>query len=494
MSDVQKADICVIGGGAAGVALASGAVQLGAKVILIERGQLGGENLHRGAVPLKALTAAANRAQSARDTRPFGITPMTPAVNFRQLAEHVQGTIAAVAPNASAERLAAFGIEVLRGSARFTAKDRVAVDTREIAARNFVIATGSTAELPAIAGLDKITHFTMGSFFSNIARFDHLVILGEGPHALEIGQAMVRLGSRVTIIARGKLLPDLDPELAQPLLAALTSEGIASAEDVSCDKVEKSDTGSLKLTLSKDGATEVLEASHLLVMGTRKPNTDGLDLGVAGVEHDASGIKVTNRLRTSNAAVYAIGDVTSGDPSATRARHEATVLVRRLVLGAAVVTLPDAVPRIVGTSPGLAQIGLSEAKAREFLSSGRAHPALAVLGKRQGPGGAPNRGVRESRRRSIGPHPRRHDIRRSGLRDDPTLFLGRIFRSDRRCRGRGGRGLPDLRGDRAAGSARVLARKASQGGPGWCFASIAGEGVTRAAGKRGGHISAEWTT
>lgn len=370
MSDVQKADICVIGGGAAGVALASGAVQLGAKVILIERGQLGGENLHRGAVPLKALTAAANRAQSARDTRPFGITPMTPAVNFRQLAEHVQGTIAAVAPNASAERLAAFGIEVLRGSARFTAKDRVAVDTREIAARNFVIATGSTVELPAIAGLDKITHFTMGSFFSNIARFDHLVILGEGPHALEIGQAMVRLGSRVTIIARGKLLPDLDPELAQPLLAALTSEGIASAEDVSCDKVEKSDTGSLKLTLSKDGATEVLEASHLLVMGTRKPNTDGLDLGVAGVEHDASGIKVTNRLRTSNAAVYAIGDVTSGDPSATRARHEATVLVRRLVLGAAVVTLPDAVPRIVGTSPGLAQIGLSEAKARESYRQG----------------------------------------------------------------------------------------------------------------------------
>ncbi len=364
MSDELKPDICIIGGGAGGISLASGAAQLGAKVVLIERGLMGGSNLHRGSVPSKALIAAAARAQNARQTRAFGIAPMTPAVNFRALGEHIQGVIAAIVPNESAERLAGFGVQVLRGFATFAGRDTVTVDTRKILARNFVIATGSSPAIPAIEGLDKTPHFTTETLFSNISRFDHLIILGSTGRALELGQAHLRLGSRVTVIATTRFLPDLDSELSRPLISRLTEEGLVLAEGVTCDRVEATDAGGVRLHLSKDGESDKLEGSHLLICGERSPNIAGLGLDLAGVEHEASGIKVSNKLRTSNRQIYAIGDVTLGEPSATRARHEASILVRRLALGAQVVTQPGLLPSVIHTSPGLAHIGMSETDAR----------------------------------------------------------------------------------------------------------------------------------
>ena len=364
MNDEVKPDICVIGGGAGGIAVAAGAAQLGAKVVLIERGLMGGSNLHRGSVPSKALIAAANRAHNARQTRAFGIAPMTPAVNFRALAEHIQGVIAAITPNESAERLAGFGVQVLRGFAVFAGRDVVMVDDRSIRARDFVIATGSSPVVPAIEGLDKVSHLTTDTLFGSIARFDHLVILGSNGPALELGQAHLRLGSRVTMIAPTRILPDLDPELTRPLISRLAEEGLVLAEGVTCDRVEATDVGGVRLHLSKDGEIDRLEGSHLLICGDRSPNTTGLGLELAGVEHDGTGIKVSGKLRTSNRQVYAIGDVTTGEPSATRARHEASILVRRLALGTQAVSQPQLLPSAVYTSPGLAHIGMSESEAR----------------------------------------------------------------------------------------------------------------------------------
>ncbi len=364
MSDELKPDICVIGGGAGGIAVAAGAAQLGAKVVLVERGLMGGDNLHRGSVPSKALLAAANRAHNARQTRSFGIAPMTPAVNMRALGEHIQGVIAAIAPNEFPERLAGYGVQVIRGFAKFESKDALSVDNRRILARNFVIATGSAPAIPAIAGLDKVPHFTNETLFSNIARYDHLVILGATGRALELAQAFLRLGSRVTVIAPTSFLPEFDAELTRPLIVRLAEEGVVLAEGVTCDRVETTDAGALRLHLSKDGDVDTLECSHLLVCGERVPNIAGLGLEAANVEHDAAGIKVSGKLRTSNRQVYAIGDVTAGAPSATRARHEASILVRRLALGAQVLARPDMLPTVTYTSPGFAHIGMNEAEAR----------------------------------------------------------------------------------------------------------------------------------
>jgi pyruvate/2-oxoglutarate dehydrogenase complex dihydrolipoamide dehydrogenase (E3) component len=374
MSDELKPDICVIGGGAGGIALAAGAAQLGAKVVLVERGLMGGDNLHRGSVPSKALIAAANRAHAARQTRPFGIAPMTPAINVRALGEHIQGTIAAIAPNESAERLAGFGVQVIRGLAKFESKDALSVDSRRIAARNFVIATGSAPVIPAVEGLDKVAHFTTDTLFSNVARYDHLIILGGTGRALELAQAFLRLGSRVTVIAPTRFLPEFDAELTRPLIARIAEDGVVLAEGVTCDRVETTDAGSLRFHLSKDGEKDSLEGTHLLLCGARVPNVAGLGLESAGVVHAAGGITVSAKLRTSNRQIYAMGDVTGGVPSATRARHEASILVRRLALGVQVVARPETVPTVFYTSPGFAHIGMDEAAAREKYKS-----ALRVL-------------------------------------------------------------------------------------------------------------------
>lgn len=364
MSGEQTADICVIGGGAGGIAVASGAAQLGAKVVLIEKGQLGGDNLNRGTVASKALIAASRRAQNARQTRGFGITPLTPVINFRAVAEHIQSVIAAIAPNESAERMTGFGIRVLRGFARFAGRDVVSVGDHLIKAKHVVVAAGSSPAIPAIDGIANVPLLTNETLFSNTTRFDHLIILGGTGIAFELAQAYLRLGSRVTLIARGPFLPEFDPEMAQPLAARLREEGAVLAENVTCDRIEAMDGGGVRLHVSKDGDVDSVEGSHLLAADGRTPNLAGLGLELAGVKFDSSGIRVSRHLRTSNKQVYAIGDVTGGAPYATLARHQANILVRRLVLNAAVVAQPDNLPRVVFTDPELAHIGMTEGQAR----------------------------------------------------------------------------------------------------------------------------------
>lgn len=359
-----QSDVCVLGGGAGGLAFATLAAQLGAKVVLAERAQLGGENLNRGTVPAAALIAAARAAQGVRQTRGFGIAPLTPAINFRLLSEHIQATVAAVAPNESAERLAGFGVQTVRGFARFEAPDRVSVGDQTVVARNFVVATGSSPAIPAIEGLRFVPHLTNETLFGNVTRFDHLIVLGANALALEIGQAFQRLGSRVSVITDGVFLPEFDPEISQPLLAKMRDEGMVLAEGVVCEKVER-DVNGVRLHVSKDGRTDSLEGTHLLIMGGRTPNTEGLQLDRAGVLLDGAAIRVSRQLRTSNRQVYAIGDVTGGPPYATLARHHADVLVRRLVLGGSDVTRPEALPLVVVTDPELAHVGLIEREARK---------------------------------------------------------------------------------------------------------------------------------
>ena len=365
MGDAQKADICVLGGGAGGVALAAGAAQLGARVVLIERGQLGGDNLNRGTVQSKALIAASRQAQNARQTRGFGITPLTPVINFRAVAEHIQSVAATIAPNESAERLAGFGVQVLRGFARFEDRDTVSVGERRITARDFVIATGSSPVIPQIEGLPRVAYLTNETLFANTVRFDHLIVLGGTGIALELAQAYLRLGSRVTLIARGRFLPEYDPELSQPLIARMRDEGMVLAEGVACDRCEPTDSGGVRLHVSKDGDVDIVEASHLLILEGRTPNIDGLQLGAAGVAFDATGIKVSSRLRTSNKHIHAIGDVTGGPPYATLARHHADVLMRRLVLGASEEARPQAMPIVIFADPELAHVGMTESQARK---------------------------------------------------------------------------------------------------------------------------------
>src|SRR6185369_8768133 len=200
MTTLVQADICVIGAGSGGLSVAAGAVQLGARTVLIEAGKMGGDCLNTGCVPSKSLIAAAKVAHTMRRAGPFGITPVEPDIDFARVHDHVHGVIAAIAPHDSVERFTRLGCEVILARGRFVDAQTVEAGEVRVRAKRFVIATGSRAALPPIPGLAETPHFTNESVWDNCVRPERLVVIGAGPIGCELAQAHRRLGSAVTVL------------------------------------------------------------------------------------------------------------------------------------------------------------------------------------------------------------------------------------------------------------------------------------------------------
>ena len=215
-----ETDLCVIGAGSGGLSVAAGAVQMGARVVLVERGAMGGDCLNVGCVPSKALIAAARAADTIRRAGRFGLAGQEPKVDFAAVHEHVRDVIAQIAPTDSVERFEGLGVTVLQAEARFAGPDRIVADGTAVRAKRFVIATGSTAAVPPIEGLARVPYLTNETLFDLTVLPDRLVVVGGGPIGLEMAQAHARLGSRVTVLERDRLLPREDGDLTAPLRAA----------------------------------------------------------------------------------------------------------------------------------------------------------------------------------------------------------------------------------------------------------------------------------
>ncbi len=364
LADILTPDLCVIGAGSGGLAVAELARAYGASVILVEKGRLGGSSLNIGAIPAKALAAAGAHARAMRDGPAFGITVDEPRVNFRRVHDHVEQVITALTPQSSAARLTALGVEVIEGTARFVSPKAIAVGDTEIAARRFVIATGSRPVVPPIPGLDAVPYFTPDTILDNTRKLTHLVVIGAGAVAIELAQAYGRLGSEVTVVANGEFLPGVDPELAAVALARLAEEGVHLEPHATVTAIQARSMG-IGVLVRTGESDRLLDASHLLVAGERMPNLDGLDLDKAGIRFEKAGqgrLHLGPDLRTSNARVYAVGDV-AGSQSVASATRDAQTVVRRALLG--ILARPDpVVPRLVSTDPGIAEVGLNEAAAR----------------------------------------------------------------------------------------------------------------------------------
>ncbi|MFN3606542.1 MAG: FAD-dependent oxidoreductase, partial [Cypionkella sp.] len=231
------ADICIIGAGSGGLSLAAGAAQMGARVVLIEAGEMGGDCLNAGCVPSKALLAAGKAAQGVQAGARFGITAAPPQIDFAAAMAHVAATIAEIAPMDSQARFEGFGVQVIRAWGRFIAKDTVQAGNDTIRARRFVIATGSRPFIPPIAGIETVPYFTNETIFAQTICPDHLIILGGGPIGLEMAQAHRRLGARVTVIEGARALGRDDPDAAAVVLAALRAEGIDIREGAPVQRI-----------------------------------------------------------------------------------------------------------------------------------------------------------------------------------------------------------------------------------------------------------------
>jgi pyruvate/2-oxoglutarate dehydrogenase complex dihydrolipoamide dehydrogenase (E3) component len=354
---VLHTDLCIVGAGSGGLSLAAGAVQMGASVVLIERHRMGGDCLNTGCVPSKALLAAAHAAQSARDAGRFGVDLPEPVVDFARVHAHVHGVIGAIAPHDSVERFEGLGCTVLQAAARFTGPDEIAAGDQRIRARRFVVATGSTAAVPPVPGLAETPYLTNETVFELTKRPEHLLVLGGGPIGIEMAQAFRGLGAEVTVIERGCILPRDEPEAVALLREILEGQGIRLVEGAQVTRIDPGVVVELA-----DGTR--ITGSHLLVAAGRKPNLDGLDLALAGVETTARGITVDARLRSSNKRVFASGDVAGGPQFTHVAGYHSGVLIRNILLGLPARVDYTALPWVTYSDPELAHVGLTESEAR----------------------------------------------------------------------------------------------------------------------------------
>ena len=219
-------DILVIGAGSGGLSVASGAVQMGASVVLLEGHRMGGDCLNFGCVPSKALIASAKAAHGQAHSAPFGVANVTPQVDYAAAMEHVAQAIATIEPHDSQERFETLGVTVIREYGEFLSPREVKAGDTIIKPRRIVIATGSSPLVPPIPGLDSVPYDTNETLFDRREKPDHLLIIGGGPIGVEMAQAHVRLGCKVTVIEGAKALGQDDPELAALVLDRLREEGL----------------------------------------------------------------------------------------------------------------------------------------------------------------------------------------------------------------------------------------------------------------------------
>ena len=364
MSKVAQCDVCIIGAGSAGLSVAAGAARLGARTVLFERGKMGGDCLNYGCVPSKSLLAAAHAAQNIRKAVRFGIGGSEARIDFPAVMAHVRHVIASIAPHDSVERFESLGVRVIKAAARFTRPNEIEGGGVRVRAKRIVIATGSTAAIPQISGIDTVPYLINESIFSVDARPDHLLIIGGGPIGVEMAQAFRRLGSSVSIFEGKRLLQKDEPEFVDLLRAELAAEGIAIHERIKIASVASTGNG---VAVALDGQREPIIGSHLLVAAGRRPRLDGLDLQTGGVLYTEKGVVVDARLRTSNKRVYALGDVVGGPLFTHAASYQAGIVVRNALFHLPAKADYRALPWVTYTDPELAHVGLAESQARELL-------------------------------------------------------------------------------------------------------------------------------
>ncbi|GGX68626.1 dihydrolipoamide dehydrogenase [Tateyamaria omphalii] len=356
-----KTDLLVIGAGSGGLSVAAGAVQMGAKVVLLEGHKMGGDCLNYGCVPSKALIASGKMAYGQEHSAEYGVANAAPQIDYAAAKDHVNRVIGQIEPVDSQERFEGLGVHVIREFGHFISDKEVQAGDTVITARRVVIATGSSPFVPPIDGIDTVPYLTNETLWELRERPEHLLIIGGGPIGMEMAQAHRRLGSKVTVIEGAKALGKDDPEMADVVLTKLGSEGIEIAEGALVDRIEGGD-GTVTVH-SKDGRR--FTGSHLLVAVGRKSNTDKLNLEAARIETTRTGINVDDSLRTTNRRVYAIGDVAGGLQFTHVAGYHAGVIIRSLLFALPSKAKTAHIPWATYTDPELAQVGPTEAQARE---------------------------------------------------------------------------------------------------------------------------------
>jgi pyruvate/2-oxoglutarate dehydrogenase complex dihydrolipoamide dehydrogenase (E3) component len=378
-------NLVVIGAGTAGLVTAVGAAGLGAKVALIEKHLMGGDCLNVGCVPSKAIIRAARAAAAVREAGEYGVrlsspnessTTLSPSdgeragvrgvgVDFGKVMERMRRLRADISPHDSAKRFTELGVDVFLGAGRFTGPDTIEVGGQSLRFAKAVIATGARAAAPPIPGLKEVPFLTNETLFSLTELPKRFGIIGAGPIGCEMAQSFARLGSEVYLVeATHGILPREDQDAAGIVRAAMERDGVKL---LCCGKnlsVSKAPAG-IRLQAESHGQGYDLVVDQLLVAAGRAPNVEGLGLETVGVEFDQKGVKVNDRLQTTNPRVYACGDICSPYQFTHAADFMARIVIQNALFKGRAKASSLIIPWSTYTSPEIAHVGLYEKDAQE---------------------------------------------------------------------------------------------------------------------------------
>ncbi len=363
-------DLIAIGGGTAGLVTAAGAASLGLRAALVEREALGGDCLWTGCVPSKALIASAKLAHQMRHAAELGLEGAGASSGhaFRTVMERMRRVRARVAEHDDPERFRKMGVDVVFGSARLEAPDRVSVDGRVLQSSRIVIATGALPSAPAIEGLETAGFLTHANAFDQDELPARIAMVGGGPIGLEFAQIYRRLGAAVTVVeVLPTLLPREDPDATRLIAEVLEAEGIAIRVGYGVERVTLAADGTKVLHLRDadgGGAAHVLEVDEIFVATGRPANTDGLGLEKIGVQLDRGAVKVDAALRSNVKGIWAAGDVTGGLQFTHVAEYQAKLVLRNAIFPFPRKASYATVPWVTYTDPEVARVGLTEQEAK----------------------------------------------------------------------------------------------------------------------------------
>lgn len=366
----------IIGAGSAAFAAAIKATELGATVAMVERGIIGGTCVNIGCVPSKALLRAAEHHHRA-DHSPFaGVPTFSGPVDFPAMVAAKNKLVATMRKARYEDLLESYGIEAIRGEAKFTGPDRLEVDSRSLRSGRFLIATGADPWSPPVPGLDDVDYLTSTTALELSEVPSQLTVVGANAIGLELGQLFLNLGARVTFIeVLSRVAPFEEPEISAELTRHLESLGarvITSATITSAGQ-----TGEKRLLeIEVGGESLQVESDQLLVATGRRARTASLGLAEAGVDTDVRGHVITDqRMATSNPLIFAAGDVTTLPQFVYVAALSGKVAAEHALRGTGKTMNLTTMPRVTFTTPTIASVGRTEAEARHRGDS----PLVSIL-------------------------------------------------------------------------------------------------------------------
>ncbi len=358
-------NLVVIGGGTAGLVSAVGAAGLGAKVALIEKHFMGGDCLNVGCVPSKAIIRAARAVAAVREAGEFGVNvPPGATADFGKVMERMRRLRADISPHDSAKRFTELGVDIFLGAGKFTGLDTIEVGGQTLRFAKAVIATGARAAAPPIPGLKDVPYLTNETLFSLTELPKRFGVIGAGPIGCEMAQSFARLGAEVFLVrAEAGVLPREDRDAAAILEAAMLRDGVKFLERGKELKLAK-DANGIRLQVGVPGDGYDVLVDQLLIAVGRAPNVEGLGLETVGVEFDKKGVKVNDRLQTTNPRIYACGDICSRYQFTHAADFMARIVIQNaLFLGRAKAS-SLIIPWATYTSPEIAHVGFYEKEAK----------------------------------------------------------------------------------------------------------------------------------